>query len=336
LDLRSVSRFLAVVESGSLNKAAQRLNLSQPALAKSIQLLERSLGAPLLDRTPRGVSLTSYGKSTYDHARRIASEVRRLEREIEAIRTLAYGEISIGVPLRQTSSHLAFAVLRLLGENRRVKMNIVTGARSGLVRLMLLGDVDFLFARLLEPGELTPDIRQIKLYLDPATLVVRAGHPILRRKTLAFADLAQYSWVVSNTARDADKALRELLGSEFSQSMLRSGSPVFVKNIICGSDFVGLVQRDAVRIDLAENSLVELRLSDSRRLALLFPPQEIGIIHRSDVSVSPVSAQLIAEMERLANSEDPKAKGLGCPAPSRSAKAKRKRTARTAMDVSPR
>ena len=106
MDIRSVNRFLAVVESGSFNKAAQRLNLSQPALAKSIESLEYSLGVSLLDRTPRGVSLTPYGKLTYDHARRIASEVRRLEREIDAVRTLAFAEISVGVPLLEASKYV--------------------------------------------------------------------------------------------------------------------------------------------------------------------------------------------------------------------------------------
>ena len=299
-----MSRFLVVVESGSFNKAAHRLNLSQPALAKSIQLLENSLGATLLDRTPRGVRLTSFGKSTYDHAQRIASEVRQLERNIESIRTLAYGEISVGVPLRQTSNHLARAFLRILSEKRRFKMNIVTGTRSGLIRLMLHGDLDFLFTRLLEDREITNEYRQIELYLDPSAIVVRPAHPLLGRKNTNISHLTKYSWITSYTGVESDRSLGELLGGGFSHSLLRSGSPNFLKNILCGSDFVGLVHRDTMQMEIDEGSLVEVRLSDGPRLETLFPPQKIGIIQRSDVSVTPASQQLISEMVSLADGRE--------------------------------
>lgn len=298
MDLRSVTRFLAVAESGSLNKAAQRLNLSQPALSKSIQALEFDLGVPLLDRGPRGIKLTPFGKSTFDHARRISAEVRKLEAEIEAIRTLAYGEINVGVMLGRGSRVLAFAILQLLTENRRIKINVVNGIPGELIRPLLLGDLDFLIATLFDEEETPPDVEQTKLYLDPMTLAVRAGHPILQKSQVELSELTQFPWIALSDSHDTEGALRKLIGSEFEQSQMHSRSPIFVKTIICNSDFIGLVRQDAVSMELNEGLIMEVDLADRTAISKTFPTQHVGLIHRSDVSISTASRALIDEIGR--------------------------------------
>ncbi|MDK1372935.1 MULTISPECIES: LysR family transcriptional regulator [unclassified Sinorhizobium] len=296
MDLRSVNRFLAVAELGSLNKAAQRLNLSQPALSKSIQMLEYAFGVPLLDRGPRGITLTSFGEAVFDHARRIAAEMRKMESDIKALRTLGSGEINVGAPLGPDSRTLAFAILRLVTDDRRLTINIANGTRSDLIRPLLLGDLDFLIATLFEPEDLPPDVEQSELYLDSMILVVRAGHPMLDGHQIELNELTQYPWVVLTGNRDLEGALRKLVGTEFNKSVLRSGSPMFVKNILQKSEFIGLVRQDAVRIELETGSLVEIDISAQLDIHELVPPQKVGLIFRSDVSIPVASQALIQEI----------------------------------------
>lgn len=303
MDLRSISRFLAVAELGSLNKAAQRLNLSQPALSKSIQLLEYAFGVPLLDRGPRGITLTSFGKTVFDHARRISAEMRKMESDIEAIRTLGSGEINVGAPLGPDSRTLAFAILRLVTDNRRITINIANGTRSDLIRPLLLGDLDFLIATLFDPDDMPPDIEQSELYLDSMVLVVRAGHPIFDGGQLELEELVRYPWVVLTGNRDLEGALRKLIEVEFKKSLLRSGSPMFVKNILLRSDFIGLVRQDSVRMELEGGTLVEIDVSDKVNLQELVPPQKVGLIFRSDVSIPMASQALIQEIIHATRSD---------------------------------
>ena len=77
MDQRQFERFVDVVESGSLSRTSKRLNISQPALSKSLRLLEEQLGVRLLERGPRGVRLTKFGEAFYRRARPLISEFRR-------------------------------------------------------------------------------------------------------------------------------------------------------------------------------------------------------------------------------------------------------------------
>lgn len=296
MDIRSVGRFLVVAETGSLNKAAVRLNISQPALSKSIQLLEYTLGVPLLDRGPRGIALTSFGETVFEHGRRIAAEVRKMESDIEAIRTLGVGEINVGAPLGPDSRTLALAILRLLTENRRITVNIANGIRGDLIRPLLLGDLDFLIAILFDPDDLPPDIEQRELYLDSMTLAVRTGHPILDDDKICLPRLADFPWVVLTGNRDIESALRKLVASDFQKSVLRSASPMFVKNILQRSDLIGLVRQDSVRPELEAGTMAEIDISDIVDLAELVPPLPVGLILRSDVSMSMAGQALISEI----------------------------------------
>lgn len=77
MDLKKLSQFLAIVDAGSLSRAAIRLHIAQPALTHSIKSLEAELGVPLLERHARGVVLTEYGELLADHARGILRDVER-------------------------------------------------------------------------------------------------------------------------------------------------------------------------------------------------------------------------------------------------------------------
>jgi len=298
MDIRSVKRFLAVAENGSLNKAARQLNISQPALSKSIQMLEYDLGVPLLDRSARGITLNSFGETVFEHGRRIAAELRRMESDIEAIRTLASGEINVGAPLGPDSRILAMSVVRLLSEERRFTVNVANGTRADLIRPLLLGDLDFLIATLFDPDDLPADLEQRQLYLDSMIIAVRAGHPILAASGSALGRLAEFPWMVLTGNRDVESALRSVLHIEPKRSVLRSGSPMFVKNTLMRSDLIGLVREDSVRLELEAGTVVEIDISDVADLNTLVPPLPVGLIMRTDVSMPVAGKALIEEVIR--------------------------------------
>lgn len=307
MDLRSLDRFLAVAEHGSLNRASEALNISQPALSKSIQVFEDGIGVPLINRSPKGVSLTSFGESVVEHGRRIAEEIRRLESDIEAIKTLSYGEINVGAPLGPDSRNLAFSILRLVSENRRITINIFNGTRDDLLRPLVLGQLDFMIANLFDPEELPPDLEQSALYEDSMLLAVRAGHDVLQMNELTLEHLRVYPWIALIGNRGVEEALRKLIGRDFNKSLLRSGSPMFVKNTLHRDDFVGFVRRDAVEIELKTGTLVEVDVSGIVDLSTILPPQQVGLIYRSTMSLSTASKALIAEIRKSSRGQDPAA-----------------------------
>src|SRR5260370_2516813 len=96
--LRDVFVFFTVVEYGSMTKAGAKLGVSTPTVSEVIADLEHALGVRLLDRTPKGVAVTPYGKALLARGRAAFDELRQGIRDIEFIADPESGELRIGAP----------------------------------------------------------------------------------------------------------------------------------------------------------------------------------------------------------------------------------------------
>jgi len=95
-DLRQLRHFVALAEHGHFARAAEAVHLSQPALSRSIQALEASLGCVLVDRHSRGISLTAHGRLVLEHARRLLAGSQALSNAVGQLGNLASGELRLG------------------------------------------------------------------------------------------------------------------------------------------------------------------------------------------------------------------------------------------------
>ncbi|MBS8273677.1 LysR family transcriptional regulator [Thalassospira tepidiphila] len=98
MDIKQLRSFVHIAELGSLSRAAERLNLSQPALSRQVNLLEESLDTKLLERTGRGVKLTEAGQMLAERARVILTDLARLEADLSARSSQVTGHVHVGVP----------------------------------------------------------------------------------------------------------------------------------------------------------------------------------------------------------------------------------------------
>jgi DNA-binding transcriptional LysR family regulator len=96
LKLRDLNIFLVVANERSMSKAAARLGVTQPAVSKAIADMEYTFGAPLLDRGPRGVQPTLYGRALIKRSITIFDELRQSVTDIESLLDPATGEARIG------------------------------------------------------------------------------------------------------------------------------------------------------------------------------------------------------------------------------------------------
>src|SRR5882757_8128018 len=94
--LRDLHILLAVVQSGSMGKAAAQLAMSQPVVSKAVSDMEHALGVRLLDRSRRGVELTIYGRAVIKRGAAVFDELRECVKEIEFLADPTAGEINVG------------------------------------------------------------------------------------------------------------------------------------------------------------------------------------------------------------------------------------------------
>ena len=115
-DIRQLNAFLAVVQHGSLGRAAQRLNITQPALSRTIRRLEEQIGAPLFERYATGMMLTNFGQALLPHATLLQREAEQAAEEINALRGLSRGTIRVGAVASAVSLVLPVAIGRVLAD----------------------------------------------------------------------------------------------------------------------------------------------------------------------------------------------------------------------------
>ena len=143
MKLQTLQALIYIEEVGSLRAAAQLLHLSQPALSAAIQQLEEELQAPLLVRTKRGVSLTSFGQAFMKHARLIVSESRRAHEEIGQLRGHWEGHVTFATSPAIALGPLPQALASFAREFPAVTVNVRDGLYPSVSAQLRDGTLDF-------------------------------------------------------------------------------------------------------------------------------------------------------------------------------------------------
>jgi DNA-binding transcriptional LysR family regulator len=221
-ELRS---FCAAADLGSIGRAAIRLSVSQPALTKRLQSLEALAGVALLERSPRGVTLTPAG-------RRLYTEARRLLEQAEVVEGLMSGLARRPGPLRIAASHSAGEAIvtdALASDHGEEPIELLT-ANSHVVRsLVAEGRVELGIAAGRPGGTPNPAVRESHLADDTIVCAVPRGHPWAQRRRIGRAEFLRTRMVLrdpgSNARWTVDTAL-EREGLRAAPALVECPTPV--------------------------------------------------------------------------------------------------------------
>jgi len=207
--------FLAVVNEGSLTAAAQKVAVTQSALTKSIRKLEQELGTPLFERLPRGIALTVYGKTLLPHAQRIVAECRLADLELQAFGVGHSGLLKVGAGLMFGATMVPAAIAGLYEQYPGVAFQLVSGVTDVNFPLLRAGELDMMFG-LLPPLATIPEYLTHRPIVELSSRVVAgASHPLVRRRSVKAAELADYPWVVIQHDRElVNNILAALTGTD--------------------------------------------------------------------------------------------------------------------------
>lgn len=181
MELRHLRYFVAVAETLSFRRAADRLRLAQPALSSQIKSLEHELGTRLLDRTTRSVRLTPAGRVLLDEARTVlAATVQAERRAREAAHGLA-GTLRLGVIAPTANAWLAGILRRFRQSFPAVQLSLFDLTSTEQLRRLHEGELD---AGLLRPPVTWPELDYQFVEESHQVLALPAGHPLARKRAL--------------------------------------------------------------------------------------------------------------------------------------------------------
>jgi DNA-binding transcriptional LysR family regulator len=195
LKLRDLHTLQAVVQCRSMAKAATRLAITQPAISKTISEIEHTIGVPLLERSPRGVTPTAYGQALLKHSLAIFDELRQSIREIEFLSDPTTGEVRVGSPEALTA-FLAAVIDRMTRRYPQITYQVVAASdMDRLYRELRERKIDLVLTRMATP-EPEPDLDAEILFEDALAVVAAKSNRWHRKRKIDLADLMDEHWAV--------------------------------------------------------------------------------------------------------------------------------------------
>jgi LysR family pca operon transcriptional activator len=291
--LRHIACFLEVARLKSVVRAADALNMSQPAATKTIQELEEILGAQLFDRSRRSLFLTPAGEQFQRYA---ASSVSALKQGIDSVRmTDREAIVRVGALPTVSARILPPAVLRL-AEGGKARARIVTGPNDHLLSLLRAGDVDLVIGRMAEPGEIA-GLSFEHLYSEQVVFAVRAGHPLHKLKRFALPAIQPYQILMPPPGAVIRPAVERLLtahGVTDLRDDIETVSNAFGRRYTLITDAVWIISEGVVADDVAEGALATLPVDTSETTG------PVGLTTRSGETIGYAAQLLLATIRQVA------------------------------------
>ncbi|WP_313479624.1 LysR substrate-binding domain-containing protein, partial [Atlantibacter hermannii] len=260
--LRHLHTFVAVAQQGTLGRAAETLNLSQPALSKTLNELEQLTGERLFDRGRLGAQLTLVGEQFLTHAIKVLdalnhagqSLTRREEQSKDVVRIGALPTAALGI--------LPAVIGPFHKQQTNLTLQVATMNNPMLLSGLKSGELDLGIGRMSDP-EMMTGLNYELLFLESMKLVVRPNHPLLA-DTITLSRVLEWPVVISPKGTAPRQHADALLASQnckLPNSCIETLSASLSRQLTVDYDYVWFVPSGAVKEDLRQNTLIALPIA---------------------------------------------------------------------------
>jgi DNA-binding transcriptional LysR family regulator len=277
LNFHQLYIFYAVASYHSFSRAAEALDITQPAVSIQIQELEKALGATLFHRRSRGLRVTEVGETVYSYAQQIFSLSNKLLETVQEMHGLQTGRLTLGASTTPGEFVLPLAIgqFRQVYPGIQVEMSIAN-TRSVVQRILsreidlgMVGD---------HPQPPSDELEIIDYLVDEIALVAAPTHPVAQAQSLTLQQVAEQGLIV----REEGSATRNTAERYFAQMgvtpyiALSLGSNQAVKQAAVAGGGVGIISRLGVAAEVKAGMLVILNVEgwDCRRSLILVRPKD--------------------------------------------------------------
>jgi DNA-binding transcriptional LysR family regulator len=178
MNLRHLEHWLALADTGSFSRAAEKLHITQSALSRSIQALEEDLGGPLVDRVGKKNELTPLGRSVLERARRIVDEAEELKEGAALLQQGGLGSLRVGLGSGPGAMLMTPWLVFMARHHPTVQVTVSRGSTELQLTQLRERQLDALVVDV-RRVEAAPDLKMAHVVEMRAGFVCRQGHPLL-------------------------------------------------------------------------------------------------------------------------------------------------------------
>ncbi|ECR5088698.1 LysR family transcriptional regulator [Salmonella enterica] len=291
--LRHLHTFVAVAQQGTLGRAAETLNLSQPALSKTLNELEQLTGTRLFERGRLGAQLTVPGEQFLTHAVKVLDALNTAGQALNRKEDASADVVRVGALPTAALGILPAAIGRFHQQQKSTSLQVATMNNTMLLAGLKSGEIDLGIGRMSDP-ELMGGLNYELLFLESLKLVVRPGHPLLQ-ETITLSRVMEWPVVVSpksTVPRQNAEALLQSQGCKMPAGCIETLSASLSRQLTVDYDYVWFVPSGAVKEDLRQATLVSLPVPTQSA------GEPIGILTRVDIPLSTGAQMLIAAIRK--------------------------------------
>ena len=286
LKIRHMNVLVALDDSLSVSRAAERLNVSQAAVSRTLAEAEAGFGLPLFERHPRGLRRTGPGQETLRAIRRILNDIAALEIVASQLGDLGRGEINIGLQTVSAVDEIAALVSAFKARHQLVRIRLRDGILPDLIEDLHNGRLDLVFGRL--GADLAGKGLKTRVMSKAEVVIVTTDPGNLQADSLK--DLLLHPWVLplpGTPMRLEFDRLCEAAGCGGPADLIESNNPQLMAEIICQGGRVGVCPKPMA--DLWGSTMGVL----NRPFPGQFSSDPIGVIFVEGKQHAPASAAFL-------------------------------------------
>jgi DNA-binding transcriptional LysR family regulator len=261
MDLMQLEMFVATAEARGVQRAAERVFRTQPAVSMALRKLEEEIGAPLFDRSNRGFVLTATGELLFASAKRLLSLRDEAISEIRELHSLERGRVRIGAN-ESAGNYLLPQIIQAFRQNYpNVRIDVSRQNSRQLIHDLRENSVDVALISFM-PEE--KDIEALPIMSDELILVASPQHPVAQRASLHIPDLGDEAFIAHTvTSASRHKVVEAFRSSNTTLRIVMEVAMIeTIKKLIAMNLGIGFVPEMCVRDEIQRGELVRLRLED--------------------------------------------------------------------------
>lgn len=293
IDPRHLMQLAAIVEAGGVTEGAALIGATQPALSRTVALLERRLGEPLFLRAKRPLQPTPLGRALAEQGARILAAASKASETADSFRRGEEGLVRIGGTPFFMDALIATMIASFQEARERVRVDQSYGYTADLIAQTRAGQIDLAICPIdvLEPDT---DLDFVKILPGRNVIACRAEHPLRTRRPPRPQELVEFPWIAPPPMSPLNADLRNALlsiGADRIRISYSGGSLGSVVSHMRRSNCLTVLPHSVVFAMRKENAISALPIDINH------PNRSLGILRRRGAALAPAATGLAAHIE---------------------------------------
>ena len=289
-DLTRLRHITTIYRLRSFSRAAEELNITQPALSRSVATFEQRCGLRIFDRGRGGAVPTAVGEAVIHEMERLLRSARDLKNNLRLYRDGEVGRIAFGIGPLAASLILPRLSQQLLRDRPGVHLVSSIKPAEQLLEQLLDDDIEMIFANSWKLDS-SPEVEVASIGSIPMAIFVRTGHPLAGRKNVRLEELQAYP-----AASAVEQAIE---GLSASSGGIVCDNYHILKDAVLGTDCTWLAAPSLLTEDMQAGRLCQLELTDLPALH-----NDLALIRRRGRAMSPVAKAVIERVREICAPRD--------------------------------